>query len=226
MKSITKEIDTLKRLKCFKFHTPGTKFSKNQGWQYAPLHMIFDIKQQDMRYKARLVAGGNVVDASNYVKTSTTIHDLSVRLLMLIASKNNLGLMAGDIGNAFPTAPNIEKVWTIAGPEFWDQAGSVIEIMRALYGLSTASRSFHEFLADFLRRMGFTASRADPDLWYRKSDDYHGYDYIATHVDDLLIAAKDPSKYMASLEQEFYVRNIEYSPSYYRGFNITLVKGK
>ena len=112
MEAITKEMNALKRLNCFKFHPPGTKFSKNQGWQYAPLHMRFDIKKQDMRYKARLVAGGNVVDASNYVKTSTTVHDLSVRLLMLITSKNNLGLMVGDINNTFSTAPNIEKVWT------------------------------------------------------------------------------------------------------------------
>ena len=74
--------------------------------------------------------------------------------------------------------------------------------------------------------MGFTASSADPDLWYRKSDEYNGYDYIATHVDDLLIAAKDPSKYMASLEQEFYVRNIEDSPSYYICCNISSVKRK
>ena len=98
--------------------------------------------------------------------------------------------------------------------------------MRVLYGLFTTSRFFHQFLEDFLRRIGFTASRADLDLWYRKSDDYHGYEYIVTHINDFLIAAKDPSKYMAFLEQEFYVRNIEDSPSYYRGCNITLVKGK
>ena len=83
------------------------------------------------------------------LKTSTTVHDLSVRLLMLIAVKNNLGLMAGDIGNAFLTAPNMEKVWTVAGPEFGGQVGSVIEITRALYGLATASRSFHKFF-DFI----------------------------------------------------------------------------
>ena len=165
MDVVAKEIDALKKLKCFKFHLPSTKFSKSNGWQYCPLHMIFDIKQQDMRFKARLVAGGNVIDSSSFNTSSTTVHDISIRLLMLIAVNNGLGLMAGDIGNAFPTAPNMEKVWTIAGPEFGDQAGSVVEIARALYGLSTASRAFHEFLADCLRRMGFNPTRADPDLW-------------------------------------------------------------
>ena len=65
MDAVAKEIDALKRLNFFKFH-PSTKvFTKVDGWQYAPLHMIFDIKLQNMRYKARLVAGGNGVDSSS-----------------------------------------------------------------------------------------------------------------------------------------------------------------
>ena len=31
MEAVIKKMDALKRLKCFKFHTPRTKFSKNQG---------------------------------------------------------------------------------------------------------------------------------------------------------------------------------------------------
>jgi hypothetical protein len=60
-------------------------------------------------------------------------------------------------------------------------------------------------------------------LCLRKSDDYKGYDYIATHVDNIIIAAKRPSEYMAKIEQEFLVRNKEDSPSYYLGFNIKKV---
>ena len=75
--------------------------------------------------------------------------------------------MTGDIGNAFPTAPNMEKIWTKAGPEFISQASSVVEITRALYGIAAASRSFHEFFADCLRRMSFEPSRANPDMWIK-----------------------------------------------------------
>jgi len=46
------------------------------------------------------------------------------------------------------------------------------------------------FFGNCLLQLGFSPTRADPDLWYRKSDDYEGYDYIATHVDDIIIAAK------------------------------------
>jgi hypothetical protein len=42
-------------------------------------------------------------------------------------------------------------------------------------------------------------------------------------VDDLIIAAKHPSKYMNDIEQEFLIRNKEDSPSYYLGNNIKKV---
>ena len=126
-------MEALNRLNCFKFMPPNHKLNKQDGWQFAPLHMIFEIKQQDVRHKARFVVGGHVVDASMYVTYSSTIQDLSVRLLMLVAVQNGLDLMAGDIGNAFPTAPCTEKVWSVAGPEFGDKQGAVIILQCALY---------------------------------------------------------------------------------------------
>jgi Reverse transcriptase (RNA-dependent DNA polymerase) len=189
------------------------------------MHMIFDIKQEDMRHKARFVVGGHVIDSSNHTTYSSTISDISVRLLMLILIQNSLELMVGDVVNAFLTAPCAEKLWSIAGSEFQHQGkeGSKVILKRALYGLKTSSRSFHEFFGDKLRRMGFTCSRADLDLWIKKSEDYEGYDYIATHVDDLIIAAKNPANYMNEIEQEFLIRNKAYSPSYYLGNDIKQV---
>jgi hypothetical protein len=221
--AIAKEMTALNRLDVFEYKSPAHVCNKSDGWQFAPMHMIFDIKQQDLRHKARLVCGGHVIDSSGHVTYSSTIKDISVRLLMIIATQNKLDMMVGDIGNAFPTAPCAEKIWTKAGPEFGDRAGSTIILKRALYGLKTASRSFHEFFGDCLRSMGFQPSRADQDLWLRKSDDYDGYDYIATHVDDIIIAAKRPGIYMAKIEQEFLVRNKEDSPTYYLGSNIKKV---
>ena len=74
--------------------------------------------------------------------------------------------------------------------------------------MKNASNSFHNFFGDFLRDIGLTPSRSDQDLWLRKTDEYDGYDYIATHVDEIIIAAKDPSKYMNETEQKFQVQNI------------------
>ena len=47
-----------------------------------------------------------------------------------------------------------------------------------------------ERLADCLRSMGFLHCKTEPDIWMRRVGDV--YEYIATYVDDLEIASKDP----------------------------------
>ena len=224
--AILKEMKTLNALRAFKYYSPNKRFKKENGWQFAPLRMIYEVKQQDLRRKARLVIGGHVVDSSMHTVYSSTIQSISVRLLMLVAAKTGLNIMAADIANAYVTAPCWEKIWTVAGPEFGDKQGSVIRINRALYGLATSGRAFHEFLADTLRRIGFEPTRADQDLWYKLSDDGTHYEYVATYVDDIIIAAKEPQKYMSVIEQEFKVRNIEDDPSYYLGNDLKKILGK
>jgi hypothetical protein len=73
--------------------------------------------------------------------------------------------------------------------------------------------------------MGFVPTRADQVLWYKKADDHDGYDYIATHVDDIVIASKRPAQYMDMIEHEFLVQNKEDSPSYYPGNDLKLKQG-
>ena len=78
---------------------PETKFDNKYGWQYATMHMVFDLKQQDLRHKARLVVGGNVVDSAEYTTFSSTIKYVPVIIILFIAVKNVFLLMAGDIVN-------------------------------------------------------------------------------------------------------------------------------
>lgn len=86
--------------------------------------------------------------------------------------------------------------------------------------MASASRSFHDFLGELLLELGFQPSRADPDLWVRRSDDYDGYDYIATWVDDIICVAREPQKYISLIEQRFKLRNVEVNPSLYLGMNL------
>jgi Reverse transcriptase (RNA-dependent DNA polymerase) len=143
-------MDALHRLDCFEFHEPNINFKRSEGWQFASMHMIYDVKQEDLRHKARFVVGGHMVDSTSHITYSSTIQDITIQLLMIFSIKNQLNLMVGDVGNAFPTAPCAEKIWSIAGPEFRNQGreGAKVRLKQALYGLKTASRSFHEFLGD------------------------------------------------------------------------------
>ena len=54
----------LERLGFLQYYPPKTKFENNDGSKCAQMRMIFDINQQYLRYKARIVVGGHVVESS------------------------------------------------------------------------------------------------------------------------------------------------------------------
>lgn len=99
-------------------------------------------------------------------------------------------MMTCDVSNAFPTAPAKEKMYGIAGPELGNREWCTIEVQRAMYGLAGSAKAFPDFLADAIRGLGFVPSRADPDLCIKQI--VYGYDYLATHVDDLIVVSKTP----------------------------------
>ena len=65
----------------------------------------------------------------------------------MLAALNDLEVKVGDVLNAYITAPITEKVWTVLGPEFGQDAGKSAVIVRALYGLKSAGAAFRAHLA-------------------------------------------------------------------------------
>ena len=53
---------------------------------------------------------------------------------------------AADLLNVYVMAPNCEKIWTVVGPEFGDDAGKLGIIVRVLYRLKSAGASFRAHL--------------------------------------------------------------------------------
>ena len=117
--AIKKEMTALDQAKVFQYMPGHFKIPKN--YQYVPLRVIFNIKQEDLRRKARLVAGGHVVDSIMYESYSSVVQTMMVRLLQTIALKHDLKIVTGDIGNAFVQAMTKEKIWSKAGPEFGER---------------------------------------------------------------------------------------------------------
>ena len=112
--------------------------------------MIMNVKQ-DLQHKCRLVAEGHLIDALDHNIYSTTVKSISVKLLQVIAHKANLKILCGNIGNAYVNAYTNKKVYAIAGDEFGKaMKGSIVIIVRALYGLRTSSERWHAHLADTL----------------------------------------------------------------------------
>ena len=72
--------------------------------------------------------------------------------------------------------------------------------MKALYGLKSSGRCWHDRLHDTLRSMGFFPSKAEEDIWMRDKGDH--YEYIAVYVDDLLIVSRDAAAIIKTLESK------------------------
>jgi hypothetical protein len=83
------------------------------------------------------------------------VKGISIQLLDLIARRDGLRTLCGDIGNVFITADCLEKIYSIAGPEFGEQEDSVMLITKAIYSLCWSSHAFLATFADFLQQVGF-----------------------------------------------------------------------
>jgi len=213
--AIHKEISTLIQMGCFEFKSP--EYKPGPDYQFAPLRMIFEAKPCG-RKKARLVAGGHLVDSSGISTRSTVVSAYSSRLMDIIAHRDGLTKKTGDVGNAFITAPCLEKVYSVAGKEFGDRSETLMIIKKALYGLASSSRAFRGYFADFLRSLGFFPARYDRDLWMRKREENDGYDYLCTHVDDFKIVARNPQRWIDAIASKFNLKNAG-DPDYYLGNN-------
>ena len=62
-------------------------------------------------------------------------------------------------------------------------------ITRALYELKTSIASFRYYLAQTLYELGYTPTKAYPDVWlqkYVKADGFQYYEMVLCYVDDVL----------------------------------------
>ena len=93
---------------------------------------------EDFRRKARLFAGGHMPETPKCMTYSSVFGRETVRISLTISGLNDLQVKAGDVMNAYVTAPCSKKIWTVLGKEFGtDQCKKTI-IVRALYGLKSS----------------------------------------------------------------------------------------
>ena len=181
--------------------------ARAKGFQFAPLRIIFDVKV-DLRRKVRLVIGGHVVNSTGHEVYASTMKYVSARILMTIAAVNNLEVMTWDIGNAYLNAKTEEKFYTRAGPEFGAVGlmteGTLLEVIKALYRLSTSGNKWHAHLLHTLRETSFNLTRFEPDVWIRWRKG--GYDYIGTHTDDVLLVAVEPTSMIKKLNEIYTIK--------------------
>jgi hypothetical protein len=172
--------------------------------------LIFDVKMEDFRRKARYVAGGHRTKAPKTLTYASVVSQESVQIALTLAALNDLTVKTADIENAYLTAPVSEKIWCVLGPEFGDDAGATAIIVRSLYGLKSAGASFRNHLADCMRHLGWSSCLANQDLWMksevRPDDGFRYYAYALLYVDDLLVIHHDADACLKEIDKFFKMK--------------------
>jgi hypothetical protein len=87
-------------------------------YQEIHFHMIFDVKMEDFRSKARSVVGGNTINTPHAMTYVSVFPRESLRVALTLDALNGVDVNMADIENSYLTAPITERVWTVLGPEF------------------------------------------------------------------------------------------------------------
>ena len=186
-----------------KFH--NGKVVTPDGFQKIRVHFVYAVKH-DGRFKARLVADGHLTKEPVESIYSGVVSLRSLRMVVFLSQLNNLEIWGADVGNAYLEAYTDEKLCIMAGPEFKELQGHLLIMVKALYGTRSGGARWHDRLFDILQELKFKPSKADPDVWMRPEPGGTCYEYIAVHVDDLAIAAKDPQAFCNELKKKYNLK--------------------
>jgi CxxC motif-containing protein (DUF1111 family) len=80
--------------------------------------MVWDVKMEDFCRKARFMAGGHMTETPASNTYANVVSRESVCITLTLAALNDLDVKIADIENAYLTAPVMEKIWCVLGPQF------------------------------------------------------------------------------------------------------------
>ena len=204
--TLTKETKAIKI--AFRILRDGNRVPPN--YQHIRYHLIFDVKMEDFRRKARYVAQGNMTEAPATLTYSSVVSRESVRIALTVAALNNLEVKTADIQNEYITATVTEKIWTVLGPEYGQDCGKKAIVVRALYGLNSAGAAFRKYLALCIQHLEYVTCKEDPDVWFkpevRPSDGHTYYTYVLIYVDDVICIHHDGVSTIHMIDKYFQMK--------------------
>lgn len=218
------EINKYNELVVFKDHGPFShellQKLKDEGYQHIRLIWVYDVKH-DGRRRARLVAGGHTTWIRKGDSAYSSVVNLrTLRMALLLGELNGLKIMTADIVSAYLMAYTNEKIFFIAGPEFGELEGHIMTLNKAVYGLRTSGKRYHDLIYDTMKELGFKPSLADPDIYMRDAGDC--YEYVCIYVDDLTLIMKEPEKLLAQIEEKgFKLKDVTTNPTVFLGGSVS-----
>ena len=104
--SISKELENI--IVVIKILLNGAKAPIDH--QFVQFNMVVDIKMEDFRHKARVVAGGHMTEAPATIEYASVVWTETIKVALMITTLNEDEVKSGGILNAYVQAPVIEMV--------------------------------------------------------------------------------------------------------------------
>ncbi|KAJ9557371.1 hypothetical protein OSB04_011985 [Centaurea solstitialis] len=144
-------------------------------------------------FKARLVAKGFTQTLGiDYDETFSPVAMLkSIRILMAISAYFNYEIWQMDVKTAFLNGKLTEDVYMEQPEGFEDpkNPNKVCKLLKSIYGLKQASRSWNLHFDERIKEFGFTKSEFEPCVYTKFSGSI--VTFLVLYVDDILLIGND-----------------------------------
>ena len=181
------------------------------------------------KWKARIVAGGDSQDQSEYKLEETSSPTVALWSVFCIAAMRKRGsvIRTMDIKSAYLNAiinsrellmrvqPDVAAIMTTLVPDWQsdlDADGSlVVRLHKALYGCVESAKLFYEHLRNSLAEIGYQPLKSDPCV-YTKKDKSGKRNIVMTHVDDLhciFTSEEQAEELQKHLENKYGTTNLQ-----------------
>jgi hypothetical protein len=195
------------------------------GQQLLPMRWVETDKNEPKRvpggpklepiYKSRLVARGDLEKAD--VRSDSPTADVEAQnLVFSFAASNKLPVKTGDITNAYFQGKMLMRLLVFRQPKGGLPGvpeGACLVARVPVYGTRDAGRGFWKTLRDALVGSGLQENRTLPAL-YSYSKDGEVLAMLATHVDDLLWAAKPEAEHVIAEARKAFIWGKEESRNF------------
>jgi hypothetical protein len=169
---------------------PKEKSMVTSKWVYKIKHAADESVD---KYKAIFVARGfSHKEGEYYDETfSPVARYTSIRAIISLDASMGWNLHQMDVKTTFLNVAIEEEVYIeqTQGFEVHSRDTHVCRLKKALYGIKQSPRAWYDRMDNYLTRLGFFKSHADPNLYYKVVD--NAPVILLVHVDDLFIIGEE-----------------------------------
>lgn len=185
---------------------------------------IKDVETNEPDYKERFVAQRHRDrEKSVLIHNSTTVRQISIRLLLILAAIFGFRIWSIDVNNAYlqSTSQLLSDVYLNPGKEFELRANQLLKRLRPLYGLADSGDYWNKNFAQHIKNDLKMCSTAQDISFFFKKASQKLKGLIGTYVDDTLFTGdQDFLNHSEKTSQRFESKDREFDSTRFAGVYI------